>query len=230
MLKETLFAVIGLGTFGKQVCETLMEKGGRVLAIDYHSEIIERIKDTVTQAVLVDATDANALEALPFEEVDIAIVAMGENTEASILVTAILKKMGISYILARSSSDIHTQVLKQVGADEVINIEISEGNRVAQKLLAPEILDRIPISESITVAELFVSKSFTGKELARLSLRKKFNINVIAVKRSKIAIDELGNPVNSEDLIFPDADTILKEHDILLVVGKNEDIDTFKEY
>lgn len=230
MLKETLFAVIGLGTFGKQVCETLMEKGGRVLAIDNRSEIIERIKDTVTQAVLVDATDANALEALPFEEVDIAIVAMGENTEASILVTAILKKMGISYILARASSDIHTQVLKQVGADEVINIEISEGNRIAQKLLAPEILDRIPISESITVAELYVSKSFTGKELSRLNLRRKFNINVIAVKRSKIAIDELGNPVNSEELIFPDADTILKEHDILLVVGKNEDIDIFKEY
>ncbi len=230
MSKETLFAVIGLGTFGNQVCQAIMEKGGRVLAIDNRSEIIERIKDTVTQAVLVDATDENALASLPFEEVDIAVVAMGENTEASILITAILKKIGISYILARSSSEIHTQVLKQIGADEVINIEISEGKRIAQKLLAPEILDRIPISESITVAELFVSKSFTEKELSRLNLRKKFNINIIAVKRSKIAIDELGNPVNSEELIFPDANTKLKEHDILLVVGKNEDIDIFKEY
>ncbi len=230
MAKETLFIVIGLGTFGQQICEVIMEKGGRVLAIDNKSEIIEKIKDTVTQAIHMDATDENALSTIPFEDVDIAIVAIGENKESSILVTAILKRMGISYILARATSDLHTQVLKQVGADEVVNIEISEGRRVAQKLLAPEILDRIPISETITVAELYVSKSFIGKNLSKLNLRKKFRINIIAVKRSYISIDELGNPVKSEEVIFPDSDTKLKEHDIILVVGRNEDIDIFKEY
>jgi len=138
--------------------------------------------------------------------------------------------MGVSYILSRATSELHSQVLKQVGADEVVNIEISEGKRVAQKLLAPEILDRIPISETITVAELYVSRSFIGKTLSKLNLRKKFRINIIAVKRSFISIDELGNPVKSEEVIFPDSDTKLKEHDIILVVGRNEDIDIFKEY
>ncbi len=230
MAKETLFAVIGLGTFGEQVCEVLMEKGGRVLAIDNRSEIIEKIKDNVTQAILLNATDEDALSTIPFEDVDIAIVAIGENKEASILVTAILKRMGVSYILARATSELHSRVLKQVGADEVVNIEISEGKRVAQKLLAPEILDRIPISETITVAELYVSRSFIGKNLSKLNLRKKFKINIIAIKRSFISIDELGNPVKSEEVIFPDSDTKLKEHDIILVVGRNEDIDIFKEY
>ncbi len=230
MAKETLFAVIGLGTFGEQVCEVLMEKGGKVLAIDNRSDSIEKIKDTVTQAILLDATDEDALSTVAFEDVDIAIVAIGENKEASILVTAILKRMGVSYILSRATSELHSQVLKQVGADEVVNIEISEGKRVAQKLLAPEILDRIPISETITVAELYVSRSFIGKTLSKLNLRKKFRINIIAVKRSFISIDELGNPVKSEEVIFPDSDTKLKEHDIILVVGRNEDIDIFKEY
>ncbi len=230
MAKETLFAVIGLGTFGEQVCEVLMEKGGRVLAIDNRSEIIEKIKDSVTQAILLNATDEEALSTIPFEDVDIAIVAIGENKEASILVTAILKRMGVSYILARATSELHSRVLKQVGADEVVNIEISEGKRVAQKLLAPEILDRIPISETITVAELYASRSFIGKNLSKLNLRKKFKINIIAVKRSFISIDELGNPIKSEEVIFPDSDTKLKEHDIILVVGRNEDIDIFKEY
>lgn len=230
MAKETLFAVIGLGTFGEQVCEVLMEKGGRVLAIDNRSEIIEKIKDSVTQAILLNATDEEALSTIPFEDVDIAIVAIGENKEASILVTAILKRMGVSYILARATSELHSRVLKQVGADEVVNIEISEGKRVAQKLLAPEILDRIPISETITVAELYASRSFIGKNLSKLNLRKKFKINIIAVKRSFISIDELGNPIKSEEVIFPDSDTKMKEHDIILVVGRNEDIDIFKEY
>ncbi len=230
MAKETLFAVIGLGTFGEQVCEVLMEKGGRVLAIDNRSEIIEKIKDSVTQAILLNATDEEALSTIPFEDVDIAIVAIGENKEASILITAILKRIGVSYILARATSELHSRVLKQVGADEVVNIEISEGKRVAQKLLAPEILDRIPISETITVAELYASRSFIGKNLSKLNLRKKFKINIIAVKRSFISIDELGNPIKSEEVIFPDSDTKMKEHDIILVVGRNEDIDIFKEY
>ena len=230
MAKETLFAVIGLGTFGEQVCEVLMEKGGRVLAIDNRSEIIEKIKDSVTQAILLNATDEEALSTIPFEDVDIAIVAIGENKEASILITAILKRIGVSYILARATSELHSRVLKQVGADEVVNIEISEGKRVAQKLLAPEILDRIPISETITVAELYASRSFIGKNLSKLNLRKKFKINIIAVKRSFISIDELGNPIKSEEVIFPDSDTKMKEHDIILVVGQNEDIDIFKEY
>lgn len=230
MAKEKVFAVIGLGTFGRKVCEVLVEKGGKVLAIDVNADLIERVKDTVTQAVLLDSTDEEALGRVPFEDVAVAIVAIGDNIESSIITTALLKKVGIPYIVARAISDIHQQVLKQVGADEVINIEIEEGQRIAQRLISPEVLDRISITESISVAELYVPKVFVGESLQKLDLRKKLRVNIVSIRRIVLSVDEEGNPVKNEDVVFPDANEALQESDLLLVVGKNEDIDAFKQY
>lgn len=230
MTKEKVFAVIGLGNFGRKVCEVLAEKGGKVLAIDVDPDLIEGVKNQVTQAILLDSTDENALGQVPFEDVEVAVVAFGDNIESSIITTALLKKVGIPYIVARAGSDIHQQVLKQVGADEVINIEIEEGRRLAQKLIAPEVLDRISITESISVAELYVPKSFVGQSLDKLDLRKKLRVNIISIRRIVLSVDEEGNPVKNEEVVFPEAAEVLKESDLLLVVGKNEDIDGFKQY
>ncbi len=228
MAKEKVFAVIGLGTFGRKVCEVLAEKGGRVIAIDNQSDLIERVKDTVTQAVFLDSTDEEAMSQAPLENVDIAIVAIGENVEASIITTAILKKIGISYIVARAITDIHHQVLRQVGADEIVNIEIDEGQRMAQRLISPEVLDRFPITGSISIAEVYAPKDVAGKALRELDLRNKMRINVVSIKRTLLTIDEMGNSVQDEDVIFPTPDEKLEETDVLLVVGKNENIDSFK--
>jgi len=230
MAKEKVFAVIGLGTFGRKVCEVLIEKGGKVLAIDVNTDLIERVKDSVTQAILLDSTDEEALGRVPFEDVAVAIVAIGDNIESSIITTALLKKIGIPYIVARAVSDIHQQVLKQVGADEVVNIEIEEGRRIAQKLISPEVLDRISITESISIAELYVPKAFVGESLEKLDLRKKLRVNIVSIRRIALSVDEEGNPLKNEEVIFPEAKEVLKESDLLLVVGKNEDIDGFKEY
>lgn len=228
MAKEKVFAVIGLGTFGRKVCEVLAEKGGRVIAIDNQSELIERVKDTVTQAVFLDSTDEEAMSQAPLEDVDIAIVAIGENVEASIITTAILKKIGISYIVARAITDIHHQVLRQVGADEIVNIEIDEGLRIAQRLISPEVLDRFPITGSISIAEVYVPKNVVGKALRELDLRNKMRINVVSIKRTVLTIDEMGNSVQDEDVIFPTPEEKLEETDVLLIVGKNDNIDSFK--
>ena len=167
---------------------------------------------------------------VPFEDVSMAIVAIGDNIESSILTTAQLKRVGIPYIVARAVSDIHQQVLKQVGADEVVNIEIEEGQRIAQKLISPEVLDRISITESMSIAELYVPKNFVGESLAKLDLRKKLRVNIVSIRRIVLSVDEEGNPVKNEEVIFPEANEVLKESDLLLLVGKNEDIDAFKEY
>lgn len=230
MAKEKVFAVVGLGNFGRKVCEVLAEKGGKVLAIDVDPDLIEGVKNQVTQAILLDSTDEKALGQVPFEDVEVAVVAFGDNIESSIITTALLKKVGIPYIVARAGSDIHQQVLKQVGADEVINLEIEEGRRLAQKLIAPEVLDRISITESISVAELYVPKTFVGQSLAKLDLRKKLRINIISIRRIVLSVDEEGNPVKNEEVVFPEAEEVLKESDLLLVVGKNEDIDGFKQF
>lgn len=226
--KEKVFAVIGLGTFGGKVCEDLAAKGGKVIAIDNQPELIEKVKDTVTQSILLDSTDETAMGQVPFADVNIAVVAIGENIEASILTTAILKRLGIPYILARAVTDIHNQVLRQVGADEVVNIEIEEGKRIAQRLISPEILDNIAVTENISVSEVYVPKGFIGQTLEKLNLRKKLNVNIVAILRTTLSVDEEGNPVKTDNAVFPDAKEVLQESDILLVVGKNEDLNVFR--
>lgn len=225
--KEKIFAVLGLGTFGGEMCEVLAKKGGKVIAIDRDPELIEKVKDRVFQSILLNTTDEIAMSQIPYEDIDVAVVAIGENIEASILTTAVLKRLGIPYILARAVSEIHHQVLRQVGADEVVNIEIDQGQRLAQKLISPEVLDRISITDNISVAEIYVPKDFIGNTLEKLNIRKKLHINIVAILRTTLSVDEEGNPVKTDNAVFPDADEILQESDILLVVGKNENLDNF---
>lgn len=228
-MKENVFLVIGLGTFGMRVCEVLAEKGGKVIAVDNAENKIERVKDKVTQAILLDSTDEETLTNLPVEDVDIAIIAIGEDLEASIISTALLKNAGVPYIVARSISDIHQQILKQVGADEILNVEIDEGERLALKLISPQVLDRIPLTKEMSLAEVYCPAAFLGKKLIQLDIRKKLHLNIIAIKRPQLSVDEIGNPVSRENVIFPEAEEILQEDDILLLVGRNQDLDIIKE-
>jgi len=230
MAKEKAYAVIGLGSFGRELCETIGEKGGRVVAIDQDPVLVEKVKDIATESVLINSTDEDAMAQIAWEGVAVAVVAIGDNVEASIITTAILKRIGIPRIIARAVTEIHQRVLKQVGADEVINIEIDAGVRLGRRLVAPDVLDRIPISETITVAELYVPKSFVNSSLGTLDLRKKMNLSVVAIRRNKVSVDAEGNPLVQEDLVFPEAEEVFREDDILLVVGHNTDIDAFRAY
>ncbi|WP_319560262.1 TrkA family potassium uptake protein [Marispirochaeta sp.] len=223
------YLVIGLGSFGSRLCEVLEEKGGTVIAVDSDELLIDRIKNSVTQAVHLDSTDEARMGELDLEDVDIGIVAIGDSFEASILTTAILKRLGVPYIIARSLTDLHHQVLRQVGADEIVNVEIDGGTRLANRLIAPDVLDRIPLSGEISVAEVRGPKDFFGKQLIELDLRKRLQINVIAIRRYNYGVDEIGNPTKSENLIFPGGEEVLQEQDILLVVGRNENISAFSE-
>ncbi|HOV14498.1 MAG TPA: TrkA family potassium uptake protein [Spirochaetota bacterium] len=229
MAKEKVVAVFGLGLFGYEICKELSDKGGKVIAVDQDIKLIEKIKNIVMQAILIDSTDEDSLKKSPLENVDVAIVAIGENLEASIITTALLKKMNIPYIIARATSDIHSQLLKQIGANEVVNLEIEEGRRIANKLISPNVLERIPISKNQIFAEIIIPKSFVGKTLQQIDLRNKANINVISIKRYQLKIDEIGNPVKEEIVLIPKPQDILQSNDILAIVGSDSDIETIKE-
>ena len=224
---DKVFAVIGLGSFGRQLCSTLMEKGGKVIAIDNNPDLVDMITDNVTSAVLLDSTDERALSGASISEVDYAIVAIGDNIEASILTTAILKQLSVPYVVSRAVSEMHYKVLKKVGADEVLNLEVDEGIRVASRLIAPEVLDRIPISADISIAELFLPKELKGKKADDLQLKKKFNLSLVMIERTVTDLDEEGNPSKKETVIQPEENKVLEENDVLVVVGKNSDIDEF---
>jgi len=228
MDKNKIFAVFGLGTFGYQVCKVMSEKGAKVIAFDKQEKLIDKIKDDVTQAVLIDSTDEEALRNAGVTDIDVAIVSIGDNKEASILTTALLKNLNVPYIIARALSDIHAQVLKQVGANEVIILEIEEGKRLANHLLAPDVLDIISVSKNQSIAEIRVSNNFKGKTLPQLALRKKFNINVISIKRTTMVIDDAGNPVQEEIVLNPEPEEILQQDDIIVVLGREKDIEKLK--
>lgn len=228
MAKEKVFAVFGLGTFGMEVCQVLSQKGGKVIAVDNQTQLVEKLKETVFQAVVLDSKDEESLKSISLEDIDVAVVAIGDDIESSILTTALLKNLGVPYIIARAISPIHSQVLKQVGATEVIHIEIEEGRRIANKLITPFILEHIPLSKNQSLAEIRIPKDFIGKSLFKLDLRKKYNINVISIKREETTIDDLGNPVKEEMAIAPDSTTVLKENDIIVIVGNEKDIEQLK--
>lgn len=227
--KERVFAVFGLGAFGAELCRVLTEKGGKVIAFDNRPQPVERIKDQVSQAMVLDSTDEEALKTAPLENVDLAIVAIGDDVEASILTTALLKNAGVPYVIARAVTEVHMRVLRQIGANEVINLELEEGRRVASRLLTAEVLETIPVTEDYSIVELYTPESMVGKSLERLDLRRAHRVNIIAIERFKTTVDEQGNPVKEERVILPTKDDVLLADDILIVVGRNSDLESFRE-
>jgi len=222
--EDRTYAVIGLGTFGRKICEELSSRGALVIAMDRNNEQIEKIKNHVTQAITIDATDEDSYSEITWDEIDLAIVAIGENVESNILATALLKQKGIPYVISRAISPLHKKVLEQIGADEIINIEEDEGARIAQRLLAPQILGKTPLSKEISIAEVFCPDSLAGKLIKHTDLRAKMELNIVAIKRTDLTVSEEGNTLSQVQLLFPSPDLEIQEEDILIIMGKNLDI------
>jgi len=221
-------AVIGLGTFGGAVARALAERGVEVVAVDSDMAIIEAIKDDVAQAVCGDSTNVKAMREAGLDEVDIAVVAHGENLEASILTTVLLRRLGVPTIVARSMSDLHEEVLREVGADQVLSVERESGLQLAERLLTPQIAERIPLATGHSLVELVPAQSFVGRSLRDIAPRARFGVNVVAIRRRKREIGEGGEVRYDERMDdMPDPDEVIGEHDRLLVVGPDEAIEAF---
>ena len=224
---EKVFAVIGLGSFGRQLCSTITENGGKVIAVDNDPVLVDQMNEVVTKAVILDSTDETALSALLSDEVDIAVVAIGDNIEANILTTAILKQIAVPYVISRSVTDLHQKVLKQIGANEVINLETGGGIRLGKRLIAPQLLERVAFSPEHSLSEIILPSVFFGKKVSDLQINSKFSLNLIYIKRIKIDIDEMGNPGKEISIIPPEDSFLLQENDVLIVAGSNRDIEDF---
>jgi len=226
--RKRTYAVFGLGNFGMEICKTLSEMGCDIIAVDEEQKLINKVKDNVAHALLLDSADEDALRNAGFQEVDVAVVAIGDNMDSNILTTIALKNIGIPYIISRAMTTLHAQVLKEIGATEVINIQIEQGRRLAARMAAPSVMDMIPISENQTLAEVRVPNEFTGKPLRELDVRKNYGVNIISVKRTKTDVDNIGNP-KVEKLVFsPKPMDIFEINDILVILGEEKDIYKFK--
>ncbi|MBM7866208.1 NAD(P)-binding domain-containing protein [Heliobacterium gestii] len=213
---EKLFAVIGLGRFGTSVAKTLFRMGYEVLAIDSSEERINEIADFVTHAVQADAKDEEVLKKLGIRNFDTVIVAIGSDVQANILVTVILKDMGVRHVVAKAQNDLHGKVLTKVGADRVVYPERDMGVRVAHALVTSTVMDYLELSPVHSLVEIRCPDRFVGQTIGAADLRARYGITVIAVRKG------------DEVLASPGADTMIEKGDILVAVGSNDDLNRFE--
>jgi trk system potassium uptake protein TrkA len=213
------FAVIGMGNFGYYLGRHLYEKGHEVIALDINKSQVQKSKDVVSQAVVADATDREALESLGISQVDAAVVCIGTRMQASILATLHLKDLGIKSILAKATSEEHGRILKKVGASEIFFPEKDLAIGVASRLDNPNMLDYLPFIEGYSIVELAPPQEYVGKTLKELDLINRFGIQVIAIK--EILPKGL--------ILIARADFKVKDSDALIVLGPNEALEKLKE-
>lgn len=206
-------AVIGLGRFGSSVARTLMQAGCEVLGVDVDEIRVRALADAITDAVRADALDEEALRALGLRNFEVVIVAIGHDVKASILVTVLLKEMGVAKIVAKAQDDVHGKVLQKVGADIVVFPERDMGVRVAHTLLSRSIIDEIQLSADYSIFELQAPAQFLDRNLKDLQLRQRFEMTILAVRRSEGIV------------ISPDAAFVVEHGDILVALGRPDTLE-----
>ncbi len=206
--------VIGLGRFGGGIVRSLTRMGVPVLAVDADQALVDALAGDTDAVVRADATDERALMELHLERMTCAVVAIGEkNVEASILSTALLRKLGVPRIVARASTPLHARVLQAVGAHEVVNPEAEMGERLARRLAQPSVVDRIEMEDGTVLAEIAVPASFVDRSLVELDVRRRFGVLVVAVRRD----GELRSQLAGSDRFA--------EGDVMVVIGRPESVD-----
>lgn len=213
------FVVIGIGRFGNALAKELFNDGHEVLVIDPDQDKIQKIADSVTHAVIGDATDPAVLESIGVRNFDCAIVSIASNVQDSILVTLHLKEMGVSYVIAKARDAMHTKVLEKIGADKVVFPEHEMGQRLAQVITLRNVVDYLELSDDYSIMEVKVPKCWDGKTLTDIDVRAKYKVTVLAVR----------HPDTDKLTISLSANFVVSSSDIIVVLGKNADIEVINK-
>ncbi|MFL5731454.1 MAG: potassium channel family protein [Cytophagaceae bacterium] len=223
------FAVIGLGKFGTSIARTLAARGAEVLVMDVSLERVEMLKDEVAYAVVLDSTDLKTLKAQNIESVDAAVVAIGDNFEDLLLTTVILQELKVKRIIARAGNKQQRMILEKMGVSEILSPEDEVGKTVAEMLLHPTMKNFLPLPDNYEIVEINTPKKVAGRTVKEIALREKYNLNLITIKR--IYEEKKEDRVIQVPHIIgvPTGDTLLYESDIIILLGKEKDVDKFVE-
>lgn len=178
------YAVFGLGRYGKAVAAELSKSGTEVVAVDIDEQVVNDVIDEIPFCKCADVTDENVLRQLGVRNFDVVIVAMAGNLEASVMATMLLKQAGVPTVVVKCAEEMHKKILSKIGADKVVFPENESGIRLAKNLLSSGFIDIIELSKDVSMMELDVKKDWAGKNLIELDLRKKYSINVVAVRKN----------------------------------------------
>lgn len=215
MKKE--YAVIGLGRFGGSIVRELADQGLEVMAIDFKEERVNEFSMIASHAVMGDTTDESVLKGIGIRNFDHVIVAIGDDIQASILTTLMLKELGVKHITVKAQNDYHEKVLLKIGADTVVHPERDMGKRIAHKLVSNSVLDYLELSDEHSIVEIAAGGGVVGHSIIDLDIRAKYGINIVAIKR--------GNDIN----VSPQASEVILENDVLIVIGADSDINRFEK-
>lgn len=208
------YLVVGMGRFGSTVALRLQELGNEVLIIDESADQIQRLADQVTYAVVGDARDEEVLRSLGVGNLDCAIVAIGEDLAASILVTLNLKALGVPQVICKAPNELYKRALEKVGADRVVIPEREMGIKLAQNLVSSSVLDYIELSRECGIAEIVTPGAWVGKSVRELNVRAKYGVNIIALREE-----------NSDSItVNLGPEYMLKATDVMVILGNNEDL------
>lgn len=206
------FAIIGMGRFGTALAETLYSLENDVLVIDSDPEKIEAVSDYVTHAVTGDATDEQTLTSLGINNLDVAVITIGGNMQASILVCLLCIELGVKRVIAKAQSDLHARVLRKIGVDKVVFPERDMGMRLARNMVSSNVLEFIELSPDHSLVEINVPEQWENTSLVNLNVRVKYGLNIMAIKH------------NGTISVSPRAQDTLQKGDTIVVIGSNEDI------
>jgi len=221
------YAVIGLGRFGSTLARHLGDLGAEVIAIDHREERVAEVRDHVSVATRLDATAERNLRDQGLEGIDVAVVGMGENFEATQLITVILKRLGVKHVVVKAPTPLQLEILTRIGADEVVSPEKESAIRLAQRLLSPRIIDYVELAEGFSLVQLIAPAKFAGKSLRELDVRNVYGVNVVAIKRRvETGRDKNDEPVYQERIVgVTDPTDVIVTGDVLVVVGADADLD-----
>lgn len=217
MVKAKQFVVFGLGRFGISLATTLADAGCEVMVVDKSEERIQEISAFVTHAVQADATDMDTLRSLGIRNFDVGVVSIGKDMQSSIMITLLLKELGIPYVVAKASSEIHQRVLQKIGADRIILPEHEMGKRIAANLISGNIIDYIELSPDYSIVEVSILPGWENSAIKDLNVRARYGLNIIAVEHEG-TID-----------VSPSPSYVLTKDDILVVVGNNKALHELEE-
>ena len=209
--KRKQFLVAGLGLFGTSVAVTLQGLGYEVYALDSDESIVQDLSIQLPYVVCGDASDKKTLQSLPLEDVDVAVVSIG-NVERNMMATMLLKELGVKQVVAKAINNLHGAMLSKIGADKVVYAERDMGERVAHNLISAGVMDYIELSGEISVMSLSIPTEFVGKNLIESDLRRRYDVTVVAIKR------------DGRTMVNPKAQEVFQPEDEIVVLGTHEGV------
>ena len=222
------YIVIGLGNFGLSLAEKLTKLGNEVIGIDNSMSKVEAVKEKISHAICMDATDEYTMNGLPFKDTDVVIIAIGEDTGANIMATAMVKKLHPNRIISRAITPIHETILEAMDVDTIIHPEEETAERWAKKLSLKGVVESFELSINYSIVEIAIPDKLIGKTIEEVGFRNNYNLVCVSIIK-KIADKNLFGKVKRINKIqgVVNTDTVLESADILVIYGENEDIKKF---